>query len=60
VLWRILRASAALAGGGTEISVAFRAEDVTIMRAEFPSKFPTEFSTGAAMRGKQKQIVQRQ
>ena len=60
VHWRILRASAALAGGGTEISVAFRAEDVTIMKAEFPTKFPTEFSTGEAMGGKQKQIVQRQ
>jgi hypothetical protein len=45
VLWRVLRASAALAGGLTEISVAFEPEDVTIMRAEFPTKFPTEFST---------------
>ena len=48
VLWRILKAAAALAGGTLEISVAFRTEDVTIMRAEFPTKFPTEFSTGAA------------
>jgi signal transduction histidine kinase len=49
VRWRILKAAAALAGGGAEINVAFRAEDVTIMRVEFPTKFPTEFSTGAAM-----------
>ena len=48
VLWRILKASAALAGGAIEIAVAFKSEDVTIMRAEFPTKFPTEFSTGAA------------
>ena len=46
VLWRILKASAALAGGSAEIAVAFKTEDVTIMRAEFPTKFPTEFSTG--------------
>ena len=52
VLWRILKASAALAGGAAEITVAFRTEDVTIMRAEFPTKFPTEFSTGAAVKGK--------
>jgi signal transduction histidine kinase len=52
VLWRILKASAALAGGETEISVAFRTEDVTIMRAEFPTKFPTQFSTGEVGSGK--------
>ena len=52
VHWRILKASAALAGGMAEISVAFQTEDVTIMRAEFPTKFPTEFSTGAAALGK--------
>ncbi|HEY3739323.1 MAG TPA: histidine kinase [Bryobacteraceae bacterium] len=56
VQWRILKASAALAGGEIEISVAFRTEDVTIMRAEFPTKFPTGFSTGAM--GKRGQIVQ--
>ena len=52
VLWRVLKASTALAGGGAEISVAFTTEDVTIMRAEFPTKFPTEFSTGTAGPGK--------
>jgi len=41
VLWRILRASTALGGGTLEIGVAFRLEDATIMRAEFPTKFPT-------------------
>jgi nitrate/nitrite-specific signal transduction histidine kinase len=57
VRWRILKASAALAGGGTEISVAFRTEDVTIMRAEFPTKFPTEFSTGAAAGGAKQSVL---
>ena len=52
VLWRILKASTALAGGAAEITVAFKTEDVTIMRAEFPTKFPTELSTGAAGKGK--------
>jgi len=56
VHWRILTASAALAGGVTEISVAFATEDVTIMRAEFPTKFPTEFSTRAT-NGARSQIV---
>ena len=52
VVWRILRASAALAGGTLEIGVAFRSEDATIMTAEFPTKFPTGFSTGKAAPGK--------
>lgn len=57
VLWKILKASAALAGGTTEIAVAFRSEDVTIMRAEFPTKFPKELSTGDSVFGETRPIV---
>ena len=58
VLWRILKASAALAGGVAEIGVAFTTEDVTIMRVEFPTKFPTEFSTRETEMGTTSRIVQ--
>jgi signal transduction histidine kinase len=60
VLWRILKASTALAGGGAQIDVAFTTEDVTIMRAEFPTKFPTGFSTGGAGQGKRSNRTARQ
>ena len=51
VLWRILRASAALAGGTAEINVAFRSEDVTIMRVEFPTKPSTQLGKVKQDRG---------
>ena len=54
VLWRILKASTALAGGSAEITVAFGPEDATIMRVEFPTKFPTEFPTGKGGEGDEK------
>lgn len=37
VAWRILKASAALAGAEVQIIVAFKAGDVTIMKYEFPT-----------------------
>ena len=51
VCWRILKSSTALAGGAAEITVAFRTEDVTIMKAVFPTKFPSEISTGVDVLG---------
>lgn len=37
VAWRILKASAALAGAEVTLGVAFKTEDVTIMKGEFPT-----------------------